>query len=328
MSPPGSSQISLGPLCFSERPLRREPGTAPPDSDIYRSTPDERAATVRAALDAGITVFHAAHEREAASLGASLRTLGVRERVTVSTTDGDALDRCPDTAEGAAQAIAGAIARKRQLLGVDVLDLFSLYDCRPETHTRARLVGATRALENARVAGQIRHIGATCYGAYDALAEAVDGGVIPLDVVIARYNYLEQGAARRLLPACRERGIIVLAAQTFAWTGGVPFVRFPNTWRYRNLTKNFYGFTAAQAHLHWVLEQDAINGALVSMQTPAQIQENLAAAKITKTPQGLETLFQSFVEAITTTREGWRGMLQDEEWEYRTAAEAFLGRKG
>ena len=74
-----------------------------PESDIYLTTPEERAATIRAALDAGITFFHAAYEREAASLGASLKSLGVRDRVTVSTTDGDALDRCPDTEDGAAQ---------------------------------------------------------------------------------------------------------------------------------------------------------------------------------------------------------------------------------
>ena len=89
-------------LAYSERPFRREPGSASPDSDIYLATSEERAGTVRAALDAGITLFHAAYEREAASLGVSLKSLGVREQVTVSTTDGDALDRCPDTEEGAA----------------------------------------------------------------------------------------------------------------------------------------------------------------------------------------------------------------------------------
>lgn len=299
-----------------------------PDSDIYLATPEERAATVRAALDAGITFFHAAYEREAASLGASLRSLGVREQVTVSTTDGDALDRCPDTEDGAARAVRGAIARKRELFGVDVLDVFLLYDFRPDVHTPARLSGARRALDEARAAGVVRHVGATCYGAYDALAEAIEGGSLPADIVLARFNYLDQAAGARLFPACRARGVTALAAQPFSWLGGVPFVRFPNTWRLRNLTKNFYGFTAAQAHLYWLLAQPDVDGALISTQTPEQVAENVGATRITKTPQGLESLFDSFVEALTRTREGWRGLTQDELWEYRAAAEMYLSRRG
>ena len=314
-------------LAYGERPFRREPGTTPPDADIYEATPEQRTAAVQAALDAGITVFHAAYEREAQSLGASLKALGVRDQVTVSTTDGDALDRCPDTEDGAAQAIRGAIARKLELLGVDRLDVFLLYDFRPDVHTPARLAGARQALDEARAAGQINHIGATCYEAYDALADAIERAHLTPDVVAARYNYRDQGAAHRLFPACRARGVTTLAAQTFAWVGGVPFVRFPNTWRFRNLTKNFYGFTAAQAHLYWVLTRPNVDGALVSMQTPAQVAENVAATQIAKTPDGLESLFESFAEAITKTREGWRGLLTDELWEYRAAAEAYLGRR-
>lgn len=313
-------------LAYSERPFRREPGSMSPDSDIYLATPEERAVTVQAALEAGITFFHAAYEREAASLGASLKRLGVQERVTVSTTDGDALDRCPDTEEGAAQAIRGAIARKRELLDIDRIDVFLLYDFRSDVHTPARLAGARRALDEAQSAGTIRQIGATCYRAYDALADAIESGSLAAEIVPARFNYLDQAAGARLFPVCRARGITTLAAQPFSWVGGVPFVRFPNTWRFRNLTKNFYGFTAAQAHLHWLLDQPNIDGALVSMQTPAQVAENIGATQITKTPQGLEALFDSFVEALTRTREGWRGLKQDELWEYRAAAETYLSR--
>ena len=63
------------------------------------------------------------------------------------------------------------------------------------------------------------------------------------------------------------------------------------------------------------------------MQTQEQITENVAALQITKTPAGLESLFDSFAEAITKTKEGWRGLLQDTEWEYRAAAEAHLQRR-
>ena len=323
---PIPTQIACG-----ERPFRLEPGTASAGSDIYTASPEERAATVKAALDLGVTYFHAAYEREAQSLGQSLKTLGIRDRVTLSTTDGDVLDRCPDTEDGAAAAIRGAVARKRELLGVDTLDVFLLYDFRPETHTPRRLAGAKIALQEAQSRGHIKHIGVTCYEAYDSLADTLEDTLtedtLTLDIVVARYNYLDQAAASRLFPLCRAKGITTLAAQPFAWVGGVPFVRFPNTWRYRNLTKNFYGFSAAQAHLYWVSQQPNIDGILVSMQTQEQIAENVAALQITKAPTGLESLFDSFAEAITKTKEGWRGLLQDEQWEYRAAAEAHLQRK-
>jgi len=32
------------------------------------------------------------------------------------------------------------------------------------------------------------------------------------------------------------------------------------------------------------------------------------------------------VEAMTKTREGWRGLKEDELWEYRAAAETYLSR--
>ncbi len=324
-----SMSIILSPahIAYGERPFRLEPGTVAPDSDIYAASPEDRAASVKAALDLGITYFHAAYEREAQSLGQSLKTLGVRDQVTLSTTDGDALDRCPDTEEGAAAAIRGAVARKRELLGVGTLDVFLLYDFRPETHTPTRLAGAKIALAEAQSAGHIGSAGVTCYGAYDFLADTLTADALTLDVVIARYNYLDQKAGERLFPVCRSKHVTALAAQPFAWVSGIPFVRFPNTWRYRNLTKNFYGFTAGQAHLYWVIRQPNIDGILVSMQTPEQIAENVAAMQITKTPTGLESLFDSFAEAITQTKEGWRGLLQDEEWEYRTAAETRLARK-
>ncbi len=319
----------LGPtrLAYGERPTRREPGTVSPDSDIYAATPDERTATIRAALDAGVTFFHAAYEREAQSLGQSLKLLGVRGEISASTTDGDTLDRCADTEEDAAKAIHAAIERKRGLLGMDVLDIFALYDFRPETHTRARLAGARRALGEARASGKIKHIGVTCYGEYDALASAIEQESFAPEIVLARFNYFDQGAAKSLFPLCRTKSITTLAAQTFSWEGGVPFVRFPNTWRFRNLTKNFYGFTAGQAHLFWVLSQPNIDGILASMQTAEQITENAAGTQLAKTPTGLEALFDSFVEAMTKTREGWRGLLTDELWEYRAAAELHLGRK-
>ena len=81
---------------------------------------------------------------------------------------------------------------------MDTIDVFLLYDFRPEVHTPARLAGARMALDEARAAGQIRAVGATCYAAYDALAEAIEADALPLDIVMARFNYFDQAAGMRL----------------------------------------------------------------------------------------------------------------------------------
>jgi len=170
-------------------------------------------------------------------------------------------------------------------------------------------------------------MGVTCYGAFTELANAIEQGLIQPDIVLARFNFFDQGALDRLFPICRARGIQILATQPFSWIDGIPFVRFPNTWRLRNLTRNFYGFTAGQAHLHWILAHPEVDGVLASMQSEVQVLENFAGTQLAKTPDGLNSLFESFVEAITNTREGWRGLLSDEFWEYRVAAEMHLGQK-
>ena len=201
--------IPRGTIGYAEKPYRRAPEAAALGGDIYQATPEERERALQHALDTGISFFHAAHEREATSLGASLRTLDVRSRVSLSTTDGDVLDRCPDTADGAAQAIRAAIARKQALLGFGLIDAFSLYDIRRDVHTPARIAGARQALEDARLAGSIGAVGATCYDDYDALTEIIQAGTLPLEFVLVRYNYAR--------PACSR----------------TPVTRLPRAWRCR-----------------------------------------------------------------------------------------------
>ena len=74
-----------------------------------------------------------------------------------------------------------------------------------------------------------------------------------------------EGAARTLIPTYREKNIAIIAAKTFSWIGDIPFVRFPNTWRFRNITKNFCNITAAQAHLAWGMKSQQFASVLVSM---------------------------------------------------------------
>jgi len=105
-------------------------------------------------------------------------------------------------------------------------------------------------------------------------------------------------------------------------------VRFPNTWRLRNLTQNFTGISAGQAHLRWLLNQNGVGGAFAGCSKPEQAAQNAASVGldgVLSPPQGVESLLAEFVTAITGSKEGWTGLLDDERWEYRLAAKTILG---
>lgn len=318
------TQLETGLLGYAERPWRRAPDDVGGSGDIYRASAEERAGVVRFAREKGVTLFHAAHEREAVSLGASLRSLGMCDGLLLSTTDGDALSRCPDTEVGGYDAVSRAVVRKLELLGVERLDMFHLYDVRREVHTLSRLAGAGRALTEARARGVVGFVGATCYGDYDYLANVIEGQEFVPDCVAARFSFFDQRAAARLLPVCAAGGIRTLAAQTFGWLGGVPFVRFPNTWRLRNMTQSFRGYSVAKAHLRWALGQAGVGGVLVSMQDAGQVRENADAVRMAMPGADMASVFAGFVDALGDGEGGWRALLQDPEWEIQAAAQAFL----
>lgn len=93
-------------------------------------------------------------------------------------------------------------------LGMDYADVFHLHAIGPKDYAYAR-DSIVPALQIARDAGKLRHIGITETGPNDPrqamLSEAV--GDAPWDVVMLAYSMLNQGARREVFPATLERGI-------------------------------------------------------------------------------------------------------------------------
>lgn len=208
--------------------------------NLYRALGDDEAhAILEAAWQVGIRHFDTAPHY---GLGLSERRLGAflatkpRDEFTVSTKVGRLLVPDPDgagtldlahdfavpadqrrvwdlTAAGVRQSLEESLQR----LGLDRVDIVYLHD--PE---RADVDGGLdRALGEGlpavaalRDEGLVRAVGVGSM-TNEALLGAASSGAVDLLMVAGRYTLVDASAAERVLPACREHGVGVVAAAVF-----------------------------------------------------------------------------------------------------------------
>ncbi|WP_433058848.1 aldo/keto reductase [Dactylosporangium sp. CS-033363] len=201
--------------------------------NLYQARTDEQArAIVDAAWACGVRDFDTAPHY---GLGLSERRLGAaladrpRAEFTVSTKVGRLLvptgEGGDDLADGFAVArthrrvwdfsrdgVRRSIEESLDRLGLDRIDTALLHD--PEFDPETALRHGFPALAELREEGLVGAIGA---GSKDALvlSKLVEECTPDTVMVAGRYTLLEQPAARRLLPACAEAGVAVLAAGVF-----------------------------------------------------------------------------------------------------------------
>ncbi|MQA84794.1 MAG: aldo/keto reductase [Streptosporangiales bacterium] len=203
-------------------------GTAPLGG-LYAPVDDETAeATVRAALDAGLTYVDTAPHY---GLGVAERRLGAvlgrlpRDSFVLSTKVGRLLrprppGQGPDAGEVFSEAppltrvwdwtrdgIRRCLEESLDRLGLDRVDAVYLHD--PDDHEREVYETAYPALAELRAEGTVRAIGAGMNQS-EMLTRFVHR--LDLDVVLlaGRYTLLDQTGADELLPACAERGVAVV----------------------------------------------------------------------------------------------------------------------
>jgi aryl-alcohol dehydrogenase-like predicted oxidoreductase len=165
--------------------------------DVRGHTQEEaRHEVVRAALDAGITLFDSSPMYGEAErvLGDALKKYG-RDRATVATKVWTLNDR----------------EAERQ-----IQDALSFFDGRVELYQVHNLVAVEKRLdmlEGLKEEGKVRSLGATHYShlAFPALMDAMRGGRI--DFVQVPYNAADTTVAREVLPLAAELdlGVIVVS---------------------------------------------------------------------------------------------------------------------
>jgi D-threo-aldose 1-dehydrogenase len=222
--PLGRTGRTVGPLAFGGAGI----------GNLYQEVSDaDAAATVAAALDAGVTYFDTAPHY---GLGLSEWRLGAalagrpRDEIVLSTKVGRLLVANPDGAgarddegfdvpatvrrvrdysrDGVLRSLEASLAR----IGTDRIDVVYVHD--PDEYYAEALDGALPALAELRAQGVIGGFGAGM-NQWQMLARFVEHSDLDVIMLAGRYTVLDQSAMDELLPACSARGVSVVAAGVF-----------------------------------------------------------------------------------------------------------------
>jgi aryl-alcohol dehydrogenase-like predicted oxidoreductase len=200
-------------------------------------------------------------------------------------------------------------------LRTDYIDLYQTHSPDPDTPQDETL----RALDDLARQGKVRYVGCSNYPAWQvALALGISErlGLARFDCVQPRYNLLYREIETELLPLCRDQGLGVIAYNPLA--GGFLSGKYQNTealvpgtrftlgktgelyrkryWQQAQFEavahlKDFFGprgRSLVQVAIAWVLAQPGITAAIVGASRPEQLDDSLAAADLTLTPEEIE----------------------------------------
>jgi len=279
---------------------------------------DERASieVIHRAYDLGVTFFDTADFYEGGRaevvVGRALATLP-RDRVILGTkvffptATGQGLGR--------AHVLAECDASLRRLR-LDHIDLYQCHRWDPGTV----LEETCRVMDDLVQAGKIRHWGVSEWTA-DQIADAVAlcerEGLTPPATDQPRYSMLQRGIEAEVLPTCERLGLGVVVFSPLAQgvlTGkyrrgdkrprgsravdprGAGFVRpfltretFAALDRLRPIAADL-GITLGQLALAWVLRRPEVTSAIIGATTPAQVDEDAAAAEVELDAGALEAI--------------------------------------
>ena len=173
-------------------------------------------------------------------------------------------------------------------LGADRVDIVHVHD--PDDHLDEALEGTHRALADMRDQKMIDavSVGTNTVATASAFLERGD---LDCMLVAGRYTLLDQSAAG-LIAACADRGVAYLAAGVFnsgvlarpaegAWYdyGPVSAERLKRARAIESVCRR-HGATLAAAALAFPLAHPSVASVIVGMATPAEVDENLAAAAV------------------------------------------------
>lgn len=252
---------------------------------------------VRAALDAGVTLFDTADVYGFGHAETILgRALGEdRHRVAIATKCGVRWEHGGRTTRDSSPAyVTSAVEASLRRLGVDCITLLQLHWPDPSTP----IADTLQALERCREAGKVRFLGCCNFESGEVDEAQRHGRLESLQVPLALGQREWEACAR----SCAERhGMAVLCYNTLAqglfsgkftpvttfppgdlrsrsalFTGERRATNFALLERLRDAASR-EGRTPAQMAVRWVLEQPGVTSAVVGARSPEQVEENVAA---------------------------------------------------
>ncbi len=282
-------------------------GSWPMSGDRYGAIDDSEAVeTIRRAHDQGITSFDSApgygagHAEQ--TLGAALQ--GRRDAAIVTTKCGIVPASGGQPGRNSSRAsMLREIDVSLTRLRTDHVDVYLVHWPDPTTPFEETMA----AMDDIQRAGQTRLVGVSNFDV-TLLEQCLQ--LRPIDVLQVGYNLFDRRMEREVFPFCRERGIGVMAYGSLAYglltgaftedttfdaadwrSNGVAFgqpilgadnfrhnVRLLN--RLRDEVATPRGLTVAQLALAWVVRNPVVTTAMVGARVPAEIEENIVAARV------------------------------------------------
>ena len=316
------SEICLGTMTFAGgASFWRAIGTL----DQAQST-----ALVGRALEKGVNFIDTANVysegQSEVQLGQALRDLGVkREDVIVATKVRGRTGQGANSVGLSRGHIMDQIAGSLKRLGLDHVDLYQIHGFDPVTPIEETL----RALDDCVSRGLVRTIGCSNLAAWQimkALGISERRGFARFETVQAYYTIAGRDLEREIAPLVEDQGLGVMVWSPLA--GGLlsgKFSRdgkgpegtrravfdFPPVDRERAFSvvdamrpiAEAHGASVARVALAWLLQRKAVMSVIVGAKTIEQLDDNLAAAKLTLGADEIATLDK--LSALPPEYPGW-----------------------
>jgi aryl-alcohol dehydrogenase-like predicted oxidoreductase len=276
----------------------------------------EAAAIMDAAFDAGVNFFDTANTyargRSEEILGELLK--GRRHEAVIATKCFNPTGDGPNDSGSSRQHIMRAVEDSLRRLQTDYIDVYYLHHTDVETPLDETL----RALDDLVRSGKVRYIACSNFDAWrlmEALWISDSRGWERFTAYQPQYNLVVRDIEAEILPACRHKGVGVVAWGPLA--GGflsgkyqpgqrsAPGTRSEEGWVFmdRMFAPNAdetlstllslsgeMGCQPAALAIRWVLEQQGVSSAIVGARTADQLRKSLQAGDLAPPPQVLEEL--------------------------------------
>ncbi len=276
----------------------------------------EAEAIMDAALDAGVNFFDTANTYAKGRSEEILGKLVKRHRhgCVIATKcfnpTGDSLNDSGSSRQHIMRAVEDSLRR----LQTDHIDILYLHHCDSETPLDETL----RALDDLVRSGKVRYIACSNFDAWrlmEALWISDTRGWERFICYQPQYNLVVRDIEAEILPACRHKGVGVVAWGPLAGgflTGkyqpgqrSAPGTRSQEGWVFmdRMFAPNAdetlstllhvsveLGCTPAALAIRWVLEQEGVSAAIVGARTADQLAKNLEAAHLSPPAEALTRL--------------------------------------
>jgi aryl-alcohol dehydrogenase-like predicted oxidoreductase len=281
-----------------------------------RTSPEESAAIIDRALDAGINFLDTANVysrgRSEEVTGEALKRNGRRDRLVLATkVHGVMAEDDPNARGNSRRHIIEQCEASLRRLQTDYIDLYQLH--RPQSDIP--IDETLRAMDDLIRSGKVRYIGTSTYAAWqlvESLWIAKELGLHRFVCEQPPYNLLDRRPERELLPMARTFGIGTIpwsplggGLLTGKYQRGEPLPedsRFAqagrNPMQQRRMNDQIWdvieplealaeekGCTLSQLALAWCVQQPGVTSPIIGPRTMEQYEDNLGALQVTITDE-------------------------------------------